>query len=197
MGRSIEEVAMRRAFLLEDIDRRFQRGSKSAKAGGLIKVRPMAPLSELKADKLGTANGEAGKKLHLADFFWRPWYAKLWWTSALIFWVLAAVVSWAFPGVGRSLPENAVNFLTLALHPFIIVPVLGFTFAWAWRQSVVLPWDPGYEADPTEEDLDEDPYGAGRIGFHHDPMSYLSDPTDVRSPLNPVNPANPWWRHRH
>jgi hypothetical protein len=131
----------------------------------------------------------AGVSMGLSDYLWRPWYAKLWWLAAAIFWIIAAVASWVFPSLSSLPPESVTNFLALALHPFAIVPVLGFPAVWAWRCKTVLPWDPGFEAEFFEDD-DEELYGGESMGFERR-ISFMSDPRDPRSPMNPSHPLNP------
>ncbi|MCP3732201.1 hypothetical protein M9978_17405 [Sphingomonas sp. MG17] len=35
----------------------------------------------------------AAAPLHIADYLWRPWYAKAWWAAILLYW-LPAVTEW-------------------------------------------------------------------------------------------------------
>lgn len=151
----------------------------------------------------GTSDGEelvseaSGKSLRPRDYFWRPWYAKLWWGGAAIFWVVVWLVSWLLPRL--FVPEDGGFGFLLAMifHPYTIVPVLGLPLLFAWRQHVVFPWDDiltGQEDEEPSEGL----YDGEGIGFHRPILrSHVHDPTDVRSPLNPVNPASAWWRDRH
>lgn len=60
------------------------------------------------------------------DWFWHPWYAKLWLGLAAIFWaVILAVPGYLLPGA-IVVPVGAL------LHPFVIVPVLGVGFFRTW-----------------------------------------------------------------
>src|SRR3546814_7880492 len=68
------------------------------------------------------------KAPRLSQWLWRPWYAKLWWKTAAIFWV-AFILEEAF--VPRSLShalfdqyEGWILGALLLFHPFLIVPVL-------------------------------------------------------------------------
>jgi hypothetical protein len=134
-----------------------------------------------------TANTEA--KLGVSDYFWRPWYAKLWWSCALIFGVLSIFATDIFSREWLQANDGWITLAGLALHPFTIVPVLGFPAVWAWRRTALLPWDPAYDVQSTAEEMEEELYGGENIGFNRRPLSHLTDPTDVRSPLNPISPA--------
>ena len=186
---------MRRAFLTLHWDRQFPHATKSASIGSLVKAAPMMPDSEFLSAKPAISKSEAVARPRPSDYFWRPWYAKLWWFAAAVFWFVTAVATWVVPGLAKVLPDSIMNSLVLALHPFVIVPVLGFPALWAWRQSVTFPWDPGYDGDGEGGDLEKELYGGESIGFGRRlKCSDTSDPTD---PASPLNPANPLYRLHH
>lgn len=126
------------------------------------------------------------KQPRAGDYFWRPRYAKIWWATASVFWMLFALDSF----VVHFLPsqDSGWFFLILMLfHPYVIVPVLGFRFARDW-----LEYSGFY--DNANGDPDEDPLDSfDDFGFPSS-MNYLSNPMDPRSPLSPLNPIN---QHRH
>lgn len=137
----------------------------------------------------------AGKRL--SDWFWRPWYARLWWTAAGVFWIAAFLVSWLIPSLLVPDRDLASFLLVMAFHPFTIIPALGVPLLFSWRKNVVFPWDEMPE-DTHELGPVDGLYEGESIGFHRPTSrSFLHDPADIRSPQNPVNPAHPWWRHRH
>jgi hypothetical protein len=135
------------------------------------------------ADALVVDQPEAPR---LSQWLWHPWYAKLWWKAAALFWI-AFILEEAF--VPRSLfqplfqeYEGWILAVTFLFHPFLILPVLGFGWLYAMFNQ------PG---GVDHDDYSEDLYGGSSIGFHRPhSLSFLSDPTDIRSPLNPLNPIN-------
>lgn len=129
--------------------------------------------------------------LKLSDLLWRSWYAKAWWASAGLFWSGVAFV----PGVARATDDGFGFGLSLFLHPFALIWYLAGRYLWVWRQGLASPWDLSSDGSRlSAEELAE--FHAGEnFGFDERvPMSYLSDPTDIRSPMNP---ANPGWIGRH
>lgn len=129
----------------------------------------------------------------LSTWFWKPWYAKLWWICAAIYWLLVLLL----PNENNPLDSTSGDYLMLLFHPFALFWYGGFRALWVWRQQVVFPWDPNWTEAGSDLDEDVDLYGGEGIGFHRPgPLSYYSDPSDIRSPLNPANPAYVR-RHRH
>lgn len=106
----------------------------------------------------------------IRDWFWRPWYAKLW--IGLILLVLP--LGYLIP---RELlrSHEAVATLTMALvmNPYLFIGGLGFGyFRAAWRHQFG-------QMMPVEEDE-----------WEWQRRSQLSDPSD------PANPMWYWYRHR-
>lgn len=132
-----------------------------------------------------------GREGFLSWFLWRPWYAKLWWTIAALFWLTVLTVSMLAPQWARGTDTWFLSILPIILHPFIIVPVLALrlyrrmlmqeTFAWPrrWRQD-----ESGYEL----------PRDGVNIGF-----PCVIDPASMHpaDPLSPTNPASPYYRLHH
>ncbi len=115
----------------------------------------------------------------LGDYLWRPWYARLWWISIALLWTAALIVS-LFDI--RLHPEEAyIQYLAFVLHPQVALPVLGFGFVWRWLEYQRS--NPGEQAEDEEDFYD----GVGRTGFDR-PISFVSNPHDLSSPLNPANP---------
>ncbi|UXC93000.1 MULTISPECIES: hypothetical protein [Sphingobium] len=84
-------------------------------------------MAEQNAPNSNAENGHPGNLPPQArDWFWHPWYAKLWWGSAAIFWAVILAVP------GYLLPGAIVVLVGALLHPFVIVPVLGAGFFRTW-----------------------------------------------------------------
>jgi hypothetical protein len=114
-------------------------------------------------------NLEPLERPRIRDWFWRPWYAKLW--IALI--LLVLLLGYVRPhDLLRSHEEAATLTMALVLNPYLFIGGLGFGyFRAAWRHSFGL-------MTPVEEDYSERRRRRQR-----------SDPND---------PANPmWYWHRH
>ena len=126
------------------------------------------------------------KRFRLSAWFWKPWYAKLWWLCAVVFWPIAEFA----PREANPFNSTIGSLMMLALHPFALL-WYGFSRAlWRWRAQLAFPSEPNGNTDAALNDGDDGRYGSGGIGFHRPvPMHYLSDPTDIRSPMNPLNPA--------
>lgn len=124
------------------------------------------------------------------DYFWRPWYAKLWWSLAFGFWL--AVLFDAL--VVRVLPRGDQGWqfwVVMLLQPHVIVPVLGFPFLRDW-----LEFQGFYDTDEGEEQPDRPYEGGNGVDFHVRPANPM-DPFDPRFNALPNNPASPAWRERH
>jgi len=67
------------------------------------------------------------KPLRASDWFWRPWYAKVWWAAIPIYWS----GRWAWlkvPVLGAFYDTLLANYLALFCNPFILLLILGFGF---------------------------------------------------------------------
>lgn len=129
--------------------------------------------------------------LKLSHLLWRPWYAKAWWTSAAVFWTAVAFVPWA----ARATDDGIGFVLSLFVHPFALIWYLAGLYLWGWRQGLAYPWNPSSEGRELSAEELAEIHAGENFGFDERvPMSYLSDPTDIRSPMNP---ANPGWIGRH
>ncbi len=123
------------------------------------------------------------------DYFWRPWYARLWWSLAFAFWLIVvfdALVAHVLPRAD----EGWQLWLVMLFHPYVIVPALGFRYVRDW-----LAYSGFYDTDeeePTERLYD----GDNGVGFPPSP----GKPTHSRDPryiMLPTNPASPDWRRRN
>ncbi|BAI99076.1 hypothetical protein Sj15T_10750 [Sphingobium sp. TA15] len=131
------------------------------------------------------------KAPRLSQWLWRPWYAKLWWKTAAIFWV-AFILEEAF--VPRSLShalfdqyEGWILGALLLFHPFLIVPVLAFGWLWALSNQ------PRGEGEGWIAGAYDCSTGFGFLGRNMDP----TNPADPRFVGLPCNPASEAWRNQH
>lgn len=127
--------------------------------------------------------------LKLSHLLWRPWYAKAWWASAVVFWSVVAFVT----GAARAIDGGFAFALSLFLHPFALMWYLAGRYLWAWRKGLAFSSAPrGVAGDPNVANVDDFHGREDFAVFCSGVMPYLDDPTDVRSPLNPANPRNPF-----
>jgi hypothetical protein len=186
----VKEFARRQIWkassLVNTPEHRFPEREKSAILGALYEAAPMQK-SKFANQQVDGSSADQGTKLRLSDYFWRPWYAKLWWSCSIFLGVVAIFATEIFSREWLQANDGWITIVSLVFHPFTIVPVLGFPAVWAWRRSVVFPWDPGYEDE--SDDIEEDLYGGESIGFGRRLKGAdLSDPTDPASPFNSANP---------
>lgn len=65
---------------------------------------------------------------HAADWFWRPWYAKLYWATALLYWIsLEIMIAIPYDRVSTSV-ANTMVLLIFVFNPITVVAVLGYGF---------------------------------------------------------------------
>lgn len=123
------------------------------------------------------------------DWLWRPWYAKLWWTLIVLYWLGAFAAQW-FPNLQPIFHGDGFPVIFLVLHPFAAIPVLGFGFARAWV-AYHSSLQPGREDDAEVE------YSPSGLRLRTVKFSLLNpfDPISVANPANPANPTHPIHRH--
>lgn len=140
----------------------------------LEKDPAMAPSTE--PDENGDAAPAAADRPHASDWLWRPWHAKLWWSTIVIYWagMLGSFYSSALvPFYASAL----AGFLNIAFFPPLALIVLGLGFARAW-----FDWSDWEFVEPTHAQM----FPKRSIGGMRDPAS---DPLDPRSGLH--------WQHFH
>jgi hypothetical protein len=121
------------------------------------------------------------------DYFWRPWYAKLWWVSIPIYWLILGGFG------GFQLIDAQIGSWPIAILNVVFLPITaGLFLGFGFFSRLLHAGNDQPDADDTWRYHDP----ANPAGFQG-PMAYLSDPTDIRSPLNTLNPANPHYLHRH
>lgn len=125
-------------------------------------------------------------------FLWRPWYARLWWKLAALFWLTAFGVGWLVPEWSRVMDRDLLMNVGIFFHPFIIAPVLGLRLYWRWFVNDTFAWPRDGQGD-DEQELDR-LYDGESIGFHRFIEPYSRKPAD---PLAPSNPSSPYYRRHH
>ncbi|MET3435980.1 hypothetical protein [Sphingomonas sp. 1185] len=80
-------------------------------------------------EDLVTDLGEASplEPLRASDWFWHPWYAKVWWAAIASYWVGRAA-SLKAPMLAPFFATFVANCLALICNPFILFLFLGFGF---------------------------------------------------------------------
>ena len=85
----------------------------------------------------------------LIAWFWRPWYAKLWWGAIAVYWTLF-VAQGQLPMVQRAFDDTILGMLGLPLAPWMPVLVIG-----ALRIARTSP-PPEIAAISSDDDEDDD-----------------------------------------
>ncbi|MHA6767755.1 hypothetical protein ACX376_10550 [Sphingobium ummariense] len=94
-----------------------------------------------------------------ADWFWRPWYAKLYWALALLYWIgLELMITMPFDQLNIYL-VNTMVLLIFVFNPITVVAVLGYGFLKAkvaCGEWVITPGPPSQRPmiDPCTDPFD-------------------------------------------
>ncbi|MFX4084234.1 hypothetical protein ACKU27_03930 [Sphingobium yanoikuyae] len=73
----------------------------------------------------------APPRLKPADWLWRPWYAKLWWSAIPVWWIGMAASTRIAP-LEAFYDSAAAGFLNLLFFPMTALMVLGVGYAQNW-----------------------------------------------------------------
>lgn len=101
-------------------------------------------------------------QLCLADWIWRPWYAKLWWAAIPIYWG-GRWASLKVPALMSLYDTLPANYLAIFCNPFILLLFLGVGFVRAkldrgeWILTPDVPERrllPGNMSDPYTDPTD-------------------------------------------
>ncbi|AOF97231.1 hypothetical protein BSY17_26 [Sphingobium sp. RAC03] len=130
-------------------------------------------------NETGTASDlQPFKRPRARDWFWRPWYAKLWW-SLIIF---ALVLGWTLPRDVLLAHEGAMWFIMVSvLNPYLVILGLGFGYfraAWRYRYGPMVA--------VSEEEFPE----GNRGGYGLRRGSNPTDPSDTYWHWHPANPRS-------
>ncbi len=96
-----------------------------------------------------------------ADWFWRPWYAKIYWVSALLYWIgLELMITMPYNQWNITL-ANMMVLLIFVFNPITVVAVLGYGFLKAkiacgeWTTIATQPLQPPKSLiDPYTDSFD-------------------------------------------
>lgn len=129
-------------------------------------------------------DGALADRPRAADWIWRPWYAKLYWSAALLYWSVF-LASW----IWRLLPDffSSVGgaYLGLAFHPLTVLIVLGFGFVRAFFSTGEWEW-----VERTHEEGIPRKSVGGLRNPYADPldprsgMNWIGHPSKIAEPFN-------------
>ncbi|MDF0544964.1 hypothetical protein PX699_21680 [Sphingobium sp. H39-3-25] len=103
---------------------------------------------------------------HAADWFWRPWYAKLIWALTLLYWIgLELMIAIPYDQLNIYL-ANTMVLLIFVFNPITVIAVLGYGFLKAkvaCGEWVITPGPPSQRpiGDPYTDPAD------ARSGIRH------------------------------
>ncbi|WCP12050.1 hypothetical protein sphantq_00447 [Sphingobium sp. AntQ-1] len=132
----------------------------------------------------------------LAAWIWRPWYAKLWWTSIPIWWLGMAVAT-RVSSLEALYGSALAGYLDILFFPMTALMVLGVGYVRERLDGFVQPGDGTPLSDEEEEEalyrrraLEEHDRWAKRWRAGFDPADPRSGPLWIGNPLNPTNPGH-------
>lgn len=152
-----------------------------------------SPVSKVMANILSSPASEAAiQQPEIADWLWRPWYAKVWWAAIPLYWG-AATASLKIPAMSPFFESALAGYLNMLFFPGTALLVLGFGFVRAWLDA-----PRGDEGPPlTDEEIAE----LERIRIEQEmlwnPPDHLRPVGDIYDPFsgtsyigNPLSPNN-------
>lgn len=101
-------------------------------------------------------------------WLWRPWYAKLWWATILVYWSGMAA-SLKVPLLDQFYTSALAGYLNVFSFPPLALMILGIGFAREW-----FAWSDWEFVEPTHEQM----FPRRSVGGMRDPYA---DPLDPRS----------------
>lgn len=128
----------------------------------------------------------------LSAWFWRPWYAKLWWAAIPVWWLgmaAATRVNFLAPFYGGAL----AGYLNILFFPMTALMVLGVGYVRERLDEFVGSGDRKPLTDEEEEAFharrrqEEDHRFLDNIGKGTDMFDPRSGPLWIGNPLNPLN----------
>lgn len=124
-------------------------------------------------------------ELHLRNWIWRPWHAKLWWSGVPVYW-LGMLASLKIDALAEIYHSAAGGYLNVFFFPPIVALVLSFGFLKCWLARLPAT---------DEDEMDEEEYwrkrklGPSGMPKEVDPLEPTSGAFWIGSPLNPLNPG--------
>ena len=132
----------------------------------------------------------AAPRLRLADWLWRPWYAKAWWATIPVWWIGMAASTKIAP-LAAFYDSAPAGFLNVLFFPMTALLALGVGYAQDWLTAFA----PQGEGDPIS---DEARARIARLWEEHDrAMEDIRAGSDIHDPRsgalyigNPISPNN-------
>ncbi|MBV1686375.1 hypothetical protein KRR38_01475 [Novosphingobium sp. G106] len=110
----------------------------------------------------------------LSHWVWRPWYAKLWWSSIAVYWTLG-LGALLFEPLSDFYSSTLAGFLNIAFYPVFALFILSIGWMMAWKDAL------DYVAEHPETE--------NTLGWEWQPYDFagewtrrLNDTTDPASP---------------
>lgn len=117
------------------------------------------------------------EKPRLANWVWRPWYAKLWWSLITVHWT-AAVGALLFGPLRNFYGSDLAGYLNIALHPVFAFFILSIGWMIAWKEALDYA-----AAHPEIENM---------LGWEWQPFDFQAEHEHrIRQRNDPSNPASP------
>ena len=89
----------------------------------------------------------AAPRLRLADWLWRPWYAKAWWATIPVWWIGMAASTKIAP-LEAFYDSAPAGFLNVLFFPMTALLALGVGYAQDWLTAFA----PQGEGDPISDE---------------------------------------------
>lgn len=124
-------------------------------------------------------------ELHLRNWIWRPWHAKLWWSGVPVYW-LGMLASLKIDALAEIYHSAAGGYLNVLFFPPIAALVLSFGFLRQWLASLPAPVDSDFDEDDF---WNRRKYGPSGVPKEIDPLDPASGALWIGSALNPLNPG--------
>lgn len=132
-------------------------------------------------------NADTVFNVSASRWLWRPWYAKVWWSTIPVWWIGMAVSSANEP-LERFYDSAAAGFLNVLFFPLTALLVLGVGFVRHWIEGFVATGT-GMSANGAEIAVAEEEYLRG-----FEDLNATTDIYDPRSGAiyvgNAISPNN-------
>lgn len=117
----------------------------------------------------------------LADWVWKPWYARMWWSLTAIYWIVGAIGFLYRPILDLYLTDLAY-YLHIVFYPVFAFVFMSVGWVMAWLDALDLA-----EAHP--EAVNKLGWERSRKprDFHGEMMRKFNDPFDPASTVNIAN----------